>query len=141
MYIPVLTTLSAIAILLNSELTLDSVNHYCASFKMKLLIQLNTNVGCDMFSMSPHAEQSGCQAVFHSGLKEFPWPSYAKKSADLSAEGDGAIWVRDCAAAAENILPGHDAVRIKGRRLYGVVQYNWILRRKLKCIMYIGNRI
>ena len=78
-----------------------------------------------MFSMSPHAEQSGCQAVFHSGLKEFPWPSYAKKSADLSAEGDGAIWVRDCAAAAENILPGHDAVRIKGRRLYGVVQLDF----------------
>ena len=63
-----------------------------------------------MFSMSPHAEQSGCQAVFHGGLKEFPWPMYAKKSDDLRAEGDRAIWVRDCAAAAENILPGHDAV-------------------------------
>ena len=55
------------------------------------------------------------QAVFHSGLKEFPWPLYAEKSDDPSAEeGDSAIWVRDCAAAAENILPGHDAV-IKGR--------------------------
>ena len=64
-----------------------------------------------MFSMSPHAEQFGCQAVFHTGLKEFPWPLYAEKSADRNARGDSAIWVRDCAAAAENILPGYDGVK------------------------------
>ena len=68
--------------------------------------------GCDMFSMSPHAEQSGCQAVFHAGLKEFPWPLYAEKSADRDARGDSAIWVRDCAAASENILPGYDGVKM-----------------------------
>ena len=67
-----------------------------------------------MFSVWPDdgAGSSVCHAAWHAGLKEFPWPLYADRAADLSAaeEADRAVWVRDCAAAAENILPGHDAV-------------------------------